>query len=114
MSSRDVPVGLHRAVPTRDNDELHEGEYRSACEKCAATAAELTRKNMPRCDGKVINVGDSVHFKPECRFSTMPEWATITTIRFNSHTAEVWMHAFSVGENLVITDDMISEVRPWQ
>lgn len=114
IKREDVPKGMHLAIPTRDNDTLHEGQYREHCEKCAAEAARLVQVNMPRHDGRVIHLGDAVRFKPEHLYSTMPEWATITTVRLNSHTGEVWMHAFAAGESLIITADMIMEVKPWE
>jgi hypothetical protein len=114
----------HRAIPTRGNDTFHPGEHRNQCERCCAEAARLTREHAPRArshynlsgdDSEVlIRVGDAVHLKPEGRFSSTPEWVTITALRLNSYTGEVWMHSFAAGESLVITDDMISEVKPWE
>lgn len=114
MSKPPLGPDEHWAIPTKGNDEVHQGLYRTHCERCTATAAQLTRKHAPRFNGQVIQLGDAVKLKDEHRFTGMPEWGTITAIRFNSHNGEVWMHSFAFGESLIITEDTIAEVKPWQ
>jgi len=108
-----VPTGMHVAIPTKGSDVLHDGPYAERCEKCAAVAAELVTKWVASCrrSGKPVGFGSVVRVKRDSIGSRDPEWVTITNVRLNTYTGEVWLHAFALGENLILTADDIGEVK---
>lgn len=112
MRREDVPPGQHVAIPARDNDELHEGPYASSCFRCAEIAADLSVQHAPVVGGIPVGFGSVVRLKPESRPTGHSGWVTITAIRLNAHTGAVWMHAFALGENVILQAHDIEEVRP--
>lgn len=110
MKREQVPPGMHIAIPTKDSDTLHEGPYSHRCETCCALAAAIASRNLPVVDGFAIGVGSVVRLKPEHQMSGDPEWVTITESRVNIHTGEIWLGAFALGHNRVLTAGDFAEV----
>lgn len=93
---------MHIAIPTKDNETLHDGSYAHRCITCIAMADVLVLSNNPRVRNRSVGLGDVVQLKPESRGSGDPDRVTITAMRLNTHTGEVWMHAFALGENRIL------------
>ena len=106
-----VPADKHRAIPTKDSDVIHDGPYADRCEQCAATAGQLARKLAPKVNGTPVGFGSVVRIKRERLPERYPEWVTITEVRLNTYTGEVWLHAFALGSNLILKAEHFAEVR---
>jgi hypothetical protein len=112
MKRDEVPPGKHIAIPTYRNDTLHDGSYSHHCPICQATAVKLvTRDHRPEVNGHLIGVGSIVKLKPESRSSEGPAWVTITEVRLNTHTGQIWLAAFALGQNRVLVAADFSEVK---
>jgi hypothetical protein len=111
VNRAEVPAGKHLAVPTKYSDTVHEGPYAEHCVRCQATVAEIATRQRPVVDGSVVNFGSAIKLKPEHHYVRDPEWVTVTDIRVNSHTGQVWLSAYALGFNRILVADDIAEVR---
>lgn len=108
MKRDDVPQGRHLAIPTKDTDEVHEGEYAHSCELCR----EKFRRQFvaPSWDGAPICVGDRIKVTVS-GYDMDPEWGQVAEIHCNLYTGQVWMHTFEHSNRVLVQDDVLDVER---
>lgn len=91
----------HKAVPGKTSVVVHEGYDREGCPKCALLAREMMRGKHPTWNGRPLLVGDVLTLKDLPGEMLRRGPVTLSDIRFNGYTGEMWMHAFELS-HLVI------------
>ena len=97
--------GMHRGLPTRDSTDVHPGSYANRCPICTEHVQAKIKELRPEGYVVRINVGDRVRIKPEHVPSGWPEWGTVTTVRYNPHTDEVWYHTWEHSNQIFRYDN---------
>jgi hypothetical protein len=108
LDSTEPGYGKHRALPYRDNTAIHDGRDANQCSQCRDTMAKIARDGAPTVNHVRVALGDRIRVSE--RLSSDPEWGTVTSMRVNSNTGEVWVHSFDFGDSRVITQDEIAEI----
>lgn len=89
----------HKALPHKTSGEVHEGWDREKCVLCRKALRKLAVH--PTWNGKPLLIGDVLSLTDLPASMLCQGSVTLSDIRINSYTGEVWMHCFE-HSNLVL------------
>lgn len=104
-----VGVDQHVAVPTKGQTVVHDGPYSTGCPKCIEVVRSVLSRPLA-VNGVPVAIGSPVRPVLQAVGSHHPEWGTVSEIRYNSHSGEIWIFCWEYG-NVILRLADIAEAR---